>query len=201
MIEQFAEFTPGYSVSSFGRIRNDKRGTFRKPQDRDKRKLGYLGVYLNGSNWFVHRLVAKYFVYNYEPETFNVVNHIDNNPSNNIYTNLEWGTQKMNIQHCYRQGKHTSQTSKKFKSQQNEPGKPTKVGKLPNSGVPGIRKIKAVRTEFRYLVYFNHTGKSRYLGSFDTLQEAEEVHRKAYFELYKIYPEERTRLKNSNEEA
>ena len=46
---------------------------------------------------YIHRLVAMYYVEN--PEDLNVVNHLDNNPLNNHYTNLEWCTHKQNIRH------------------------------------------------------------------------------------------------------
>lgn len=47
----------------------------------------------------VHRLVATYFCEGYFENA--VVNHIDANKTNNIYTNLEWITQKENIKKGY----------------------------------------------------------------------------------------------------
>ena len=44
---------------------------------------------------FIHRLVAKYFVYN--PHNFTMVDHIDGNPSNNHFTNLRWCDHKINM--------------------------------------------------------------------------------------------------------
>ena len=58
---------------------------------------GYLYVSLKGNEnkyCTVHRLVAKVFVPN--PNNFEFVNHIDENKSNNIYTNLEWCTKAYN---------------------------------------------------------------------------------------------------------
>lgn len=46
------------------------------------------------------RLVALAWVPN--PESKPHVCHKDNNPCNNIHTNLYWGTQKENIQQCIR---------------------------------------------------------------------------------------------------
>lgn len=48
---------------------------------------------------YIHRLVAMYFVPN--PEDMPIVNHIDNNPLNNHYSNLEWCSHRHNIQHGY----------------------------------------------------------------------------------------------------
>lgn len=46
----------------------------------------------------VHRLVANAFIDN--PHKYKVVNHKDGNPLNNHYLNLEWCTQKHNVQHA-----------------------------------------------------------------------------------------------------
>jgi len=48
----------------------------------------------------VHRLVAQTFIKKKNIENYQVVNHIDNNPSNNHYSNLEWCTQKDHISHA-----------------------------------------------------------------------------------------------------
>ena len=63
-------------------------------------KNGYYSVTLcdSGRNKrvYVHRLVALHFVENPKPDEYNVINHKDENPKNNIYTNLEWCTQAYN---------------------------------------------------------------------------------------------------------
>lgn len=46
----------------------------------------------------VHRLVAIAFIQN--PNNLPCVNHIDNNPSNNNASNLEWCTQAENVLHA-----------------------------------------------------------------------------------------------------
>ncbi len=67
---------------------------------RNEKKL-YSFVFLtNGSNnrsIGVHRLVAIAFIPN--PLNKPCVNHIDSNPSNNHYTNLEWVTYSENAKH------------------------------------------------------------------------------------------------------
>ena len=48
----------------------------------------------------IHRAVAFMFVEGYKKGL--VVNHKDGNSINNLYTNLEWVTQKENVLHAYR---------------------------------------------------------------------------------------------------
>lgn len=61
-------------------------------------KEGYARVKLNGKQFYVHRLVAIYFIENdgIKPE----VNHIDGNKLNNKIDNLEWVSRRENIKHA-----------------------------------------------------------------------------------------------------
>jgi len=92
-----------YSVSNYGRIRNDKTGRILKP---GKNSCGYFLVVLckNGivKTHTIHRLVANAFIPN--PENKFTVNHIDGCKTNNHADNLEWNTYSENIQHGYDTG-------------------------------------------------------------------------------------------------
>ena len=51
---------------------------------------------------YVHRLVALTYIPN--PENKPTVNHIDGNPSNNNFKNLEWATHSEQTAHAYENG-------------------------------------------------------------------------------------------------
>lgn len=86
-----------YSISKYGNI-IDKR-TCRQRNIRYNFK-GYGKVNLDGKDYSVHRLVALAFVPNPNPKKYNIINHIDGNPSNNRWDNLEWCTVAHNNKHA-----------------------------------------------------------------------------------------------------
>ena len=53
---------------------------------------------MKGKNFLVHRLVAKAFIPN--PNSYDEVNHIDGDKSNNCMWNLEWLSRKNNVSHA-----------------------------------------------------------------------------------------------------
>lgn len=89
-----------YQVSNYGRVLSLYR--YRKKSKNIlktfTRKTGYIAVTLqkNGKREtkLVHQLVALCFIDN--PNNYPIINHIDENPSNNRVDNLEWCTHKYN---------------------------------------------------------------------------------------------------------
>lgn len=118
---------PGYYVSKRGRVYTRRRvGLGRKSNNwvGDLNTVGYwreltrvvsnkgyyrlvLQDYYHNRHYVqVSRLVALAWVPN--PENKPQVCHKDNNPKNNFYKNLYWGTQSENIQQCVKDGRHRS---------------------------------------------------------------------------------------------
>ena len=104
--ESIKEFCAKYIVSNFGRVINKETNTEIKPGTNN---CGYKYVILcqNGTRkkFYVHRLVATYFVKN--EHGFTEVNHIDENKENNASINLCWCSHLENSNYatrCFRIG-------------------------------------------------------------------------------------------------
>jgi len=81
-----------YSISNYGRVKNNKTNRLLKLFD----NYGYSRVTLPIKKKFlVHRLVAIHFLEN--KNNLPQVNHKDDNRKNNHYKNLYWGTQLENM--------------------------------------------------------------------------------------------------------
>ena len=98
-----------YLISSFGRVKslNYHRENKEKILKLSVDKHNYLHIMLckNGrkKRFQIHRLVAEAFIPN--PNNYPIINHKDENPSNNCVTNLEWCTHKYNINYGTRNKK------------------------------------------------------------------------------------------------
>lgn len=105
-----------YGVDEYGNIYNTMRNK------KLTSHLSHSGYYRTGirvnkkpKTMTNHRLVALMFVNNDEPESKNVVNHLDGVKTNNHYTNLEWTTVQGNTVHAWETGLSVSTDKKKVK--------------------------------------------------------------------------------------
>ena len=101
-----------YQVSNKGRVKSLKQGKEKilKPE----RCRGYLRVGLlknrNRKMFMVHRLVAQAFISN--SDNLPMINHKDENPSNNRVENLEWCDSKYNNNYGTRTQRQSEKLSK-----------------------------------------------------------------------------------------
>lgn len=83
-----------YQVSNLGRVMSFKTSNPKllKPT---KHYSGYLHIKLSKKYFSMHRLVALHFLDN--PNNYEDVNHIDEDKTNNMVSNLEWCSTKYNV--------------------------------------------------------------------------------------------------------
>jgi len=107
-----------YEASSDGRVRSVDRkvpdnnqyetysshmkGRVLKPQIHRNRKVVCLSKHGNTKYIYIHRLVCAAF--HGAPEPKQVAMHLDNDPDNNVPSNLRWGTHRENIQQAVDDG-------------------------------------------------------------------------------------------------
>lgn len=88
-----------YFVSNHGNIKSTKRGVEKILKPAKDKKRGYLRVNLwknhKGHSYTVHKLVANAFIPN--PNNLPQINHKDENKENNHIKNLEYCTNKYNL--------------------------------------------------------------------------------------------------------
>lgn len=111
MIEEWKELIeecPGFYISSFGNIKDDKGNIvfISDNYDRDDYPMYFFprDKVIGFPGKRIHKLVAKYFIPN--PDNKKHVNHKDFKKSNNHAENLEWTTPSENQIHMVKGGRH-----------------------------------------------------------------------------------------------
>ena len=147
-----------YSVSNFGRVRNEMTGRILIP---GKDSNGYYKVDLRKDNKpytkHIHRLVGEAFIPN--PNTKKCIDHIDNNRLNNNTINLRWVS---NQENCYNRSISVNNTSN-------------------CKGVYFHKHSKKWRAQIGY------NGKMIHIGSFDNKDDAINARYKKAKELFGVY--------------
>ena len=144
-----------YFVSNFGNVKNSKTNRIMKLCN-DGKCYKLIKLCKNGKSktFRVHRLVGKAFLEN--PDNKKMIDHIDNNPSNNNIKNLRWATPKDNQ---YNQGKPINNTS-------------------------GFKGVTFHKQHNKYQALISINAKNKYLGLFETAEEASKVYEKKAKEIH-----------------
>ena len=166
------EYEGLYQVSSLGRVKslNYRNSNKEKILKLNLNKSGYLHICLSKNGkvkaFNVHRLVAQAFIPN--PNNYPIINHKDEDKSNNCVNNLEWCTYGYNSN--YGTCKHRISTTKKEKGMAKGKNNPfygkhhTEYSKKKISENHKVRKVKCITT-----------GKE-----FNTIKEAGEYYKIKY---------------------
>lgn len=86
-----------YQVSNQGNVRNVKRGKLLR---KELTWRGYHRITLGSKGRkMLHRIVCEAFIPN--PNNLPIINHINENKTDNRVENLEWCTQSHNVKHSY----------------------------------------------------------------------------------------------------
>ena len=144
-----------YSISSFGRVRNDKTNRILKPGT-DGSGYYYVNFYDNGNvkKNKIHKLVANAFIKN--PLNKRCVDHIDRNPKNNHITNLRFATIQENNRNASKKKNNTT-------------------------GYIGVTYHKPTG---KYVARFHLNGKRKHIGLYTTKLEASEAYQAKVNEHY-----------------
>jgi hypothetical protein len=155
-----------YSVSNLGNVINNKTDEILKASlDRDE---GYKKVALHRKTFRVHRLVAEAFIPN--PNNKTMVDHIDNDKTNNNVNNLRWAT---NSENQFNQS----------------------ISKNNTSGTKGVVWHKHKN---KWQATIRHNNKLYHLGYFDKLENARIARHLKANELFKEYTNSCERIVNLN---
>lgn len=113
-----------YSIDEYGVVKRNE-GQYESRNQKEKvlksyinnKGYRYIDLRIDGKTqkFLIHRLVAMAYIDN--PNNYPVVNHIDCNPLNNHYSNLEWCTMSHNNKWAYDKGNRVL-TEKQIKGRQ-----------------------------------------------------------------------------------
>lgn len=150
-----------YRIYNTGKIYSELSNKFLQP---DITREGYEQVTLalnkRPVRFKVHRLVAKFFCKNDNPEIKIQVNHIDGDKKNNHFSNLEWCTAEYNNKHARETGLNNVSLSNSKRWNNDEFRKSTSEKISKTLKVNGVF-LGSKNPKFRYKVFINGKEMSR----------------------------------------
>jgi hypothetical protein len=108
-----------------------------------KRKDGYWETQYKGKRYLVHRLIFLYH-HGYLPS---LIDHIDQNPSNNKIENLRESNKRANAFNCG----------------------------IPSNNKSGVRGVSWCKNSKKWVARFKKEGKYLFLGAFEDINKAKEI--------------------------
>ena len=146
-----------YLINKNGEIKSKRTNQILKNKT-DKNNYLRIGLCKNSNpiTYLLHRLLALQFIPN--TNDYPLVDHFDNNPSNNDLSNLRWITYSGNARNC----NYKKKTSK-------------------YRGVSWDKKAK------KWLACIRIDGKSKYLGQFINEEDASLVYQKEYDKIMNLF--------------
>lgn len=145
---QWKRINENYVISNEGHVINTNTNKLNK---HCKTSLGYIRVSAK-KNYLLHRLVAEAFIPN--PNNLPEINHIDGNKENNRIENLEWCTHSDNVKHSFANLGRTSN----FNINRTKRGEG--------------RGYSYCKYRNKYISQCSVNGRTKYLGAFDSAEEA-----------------------------
>ena len=123
-------------ISENGILLNYQTGEIKYGHDNVKDKDRHQRIGIKSKMYYISRIVAEAFVINDNIQRNIVVRHLDDNPLNNHYSNLKWGTHQENTFDGIRNKKIVYDDHRKYTRCENHP-----AAKLTNKDVHNICEL------------------------------------------------------------
>ena len=110
-----------WEINECGVLRNKKTKQMKKSHDNVKDVDKHQRVTIKHKQYYLSRIIAEAFVENDDTNKNIIVRHLDDNPLNNYYKNLKWGTPQENTFDAIRNGKIVYDEKRNYTSGEKHP--------------------------------------------------------------------------------